>query len=214
MDEEAVAFTELGLLPQYMSLSGPNRVFFNVHADGLGWAIPAALGAQLADRNRLVISMVGDGSYMFTNPTACHQIAKALELPILIIIKNNGMWNAVRRSVVKAYPDGTAAQSNTMPLTSLEPAPNFSMIAQASRAHAEQVLNPQDLPSALQRALRVIREEKRQVLLDLRVQYRINIDELVQYRLLGAGVLFWWRVEGCHWGRSSDHRHSHHFALV
>tara|TARA_B110000879_G_scaffold156733_1_gene202439 strand:+ start:162 stop:689 length:528 start_codon:yes stop_codon:yes gene_type:complete len=169
MDEEAVAFTELGLLPQYMSLSGPNRIFFNVHAGGLGWAIPAALGAQLADRNRLVISVVGDGSYMFANPTACHQIAEALDLPILIIIKNNGMWNAVRRSVVKAYPDGTAAQSNTMPLTSLEPAPNFSMIAQASRAHTEQVLNPHDLPSALQRALRVIREEKRQVLLDLRV---------------------------------------------
>ena len=62
-----------------------------------------------------------------------------------------------------------SAQPNTMPLTSLEPAPNFSMVAQASRAHAEQVLNPQDLPSALQRALRVIREEKRQVLLDLRV---------------------------------------------
>ena len=91
-----MAFTELGLLPQYMSLSGPNRAFFNVHAGGLGWAIPAVLGAQLADRNRLVISMVGDRSYMFTNPTACHQIAKALELPILIIIKNNGMWNAVR----------------------------------------------------------------------------------------------------------------------
>ena len=169
MDEEAVAFTELGLLPQYMSLSGPNRVFFNVHTGGLGWAIPAALGAQLADRNRLVISVVGDGSYMFTNPTACHQIAEALELPILVIIKNNGMWNAVRRSVVKTYPDGTAAQSNTMPLTSLEPAPDFSMIAQASHTYAEQVLNPQHLPSALQRALRVIREEKRQVLLDLRV---------------------------------------------
>ena len=56
-----------------------------------------------------------------------------------------------------------------MPLTSLEPAPNFSMVAQASRAHAEQVLSPQDLPSALHRALRVSREEKRQVLLDLQV---------------------------------------------
>ena len=187
MDEEAVAFTELGLLPQYMSLSGPNRIFFNVHAGGLGWAIPAALGAQLADRNRLVISVVGDGSYMFANPTACHQIAEALDLPILIIIKNNGMWNAVRRSVVKAYPDGTAAQSNTMPLTSLEPAPNFSMVAQASRAHAEQVLNPQDLPSALQRALRVIREEKRQVLLDLRVA-GCGIGSILMdwFKMLGA----------------------------
>ena len=98
MDDRAVAFSELGLLLPAMDLKGPNRVFSNVHAGGLGWAMPAALGAQLADRERLVIACMGDGSYMFANPVACHQIAEALELPILTVIKNNRMWNAVRRS--------------------------------------------------------------------------------------------------------------------
>jgi acetolactate synthase-1/2/3 large subunit len=168
MDEEAIAFSELGLLPAYMTLKGPNRLFNNVHAGGLGWAMPAALGAQLMRPDRLTIACVGDGSYMFANPVACHQIAEALRLPILTIIKNNAMWNAVRRSVVNGYPDGSAAMSNTVPLTSLEPLPDFAAIARASRAHAERIEDGRELPAALQRAVGIIRTEKRQVLLDLR----------------------------------------------
>jgi acetolactate synthase-1/2/3 large subunit len=168
MDEEAVAFSELGLLPAYMTLKGPNRLFNNVHAGGLGWAMPAALGAQLTRPDRLTIACMGDGSYMFANPVACHQIAEALRLPILTIIKNNAMWNAVRRSVVNGYPDGLAAMSNTVLLTSLEPLPDFAAIARASRAHAERIEDGRELPAALQRAVGIIRTEKRQVLLDLR----------------------------------------------
>ncbi len=169
MDESAVAFSELGLLLPHMTLKGPNRVFSNVHAGGLGWAMPAALGAQLADRDRLVIACVGDGSYMFANPVACHQIAEALGLPILTIIKNNAMWNAVRRSVVKGYPDGAAVRQNRIPLTSLEPLPDFTQVAKASRAHAERIERGADLPDALRRAVEIIRTERRQVLLDLSV---------------------------------------------
>ncbi len=169
MDETAVAFSELGLLPGHMDLAGPNRLFLNPHSGGLGWALTAALGAQLADRDRLVIACMGDGSYMFANPVACHQIAEALDLPILTIVKNNAMWNAVRRSVVKGYPDGAAAKANEMPLTSLAPVPDFAAIARASRAHAERVEDGRDLPAALARAVDIIRTERRQVLLDLSV---------------------------------------------
>jgi acetolactate synthase-1/2/3 large subunit len=168
MDDDAVAFSELGLLPAYMDLKGPNRLFNNVHAGGLGWAMPAALGAQIMRPGKLTIACMGDGSYMFANPVACHQIAEALRLPILTIIKNNAMWNAVRRSVVNGYPDGAAATSNTVPLTSLEPLPDFAAIARASRAHAERIEDGRDLPAALQRAVEVIKTENRQVLLDLR----------------------------------------------
>lgn len=169
MDDSAVAFTELGLLLPQMRLRGPNRVFSNVHAGGLGWAMPSALGAQLADRDRLVIACMGDGSYMFANPVSCHQIAEALDLPILTIIKNNAMWNAVRRSVVRGYPDGAAARMNRVPLTSLEPVPDFCSVARASRAHAERVERGADLPAALARAIEIIRTDRRQVLLDLSV---------------------------------------------
>ncbi|CCF18743.1 Acetolactate synthase large subunit [Pseudorhizobium banfieldiae] len=169
MDKNAVVFGELGVVPSAMRIKGPNRIFSNPHSGGLGWALPAALGAQLADRDRLVIACVGDGSYMFANPPACHQIAEALSLPILTIVKNNGMWNAVRRSVINSYPDGVAARSNAMPLTSLEPAPDYSMIAAASRAYVEKVEDGRDLPAALERAVAVIKNERRQAMLDVRV---------------------------------------------
>ena len=168
MDETAIVFSELGVLPGMMQLKGPNRVFANPHSGGLGWAMTAALGAQLADLDRLVISCIGDGSYVFANPTACHQIAEALQLPLLTIIKNNGMWNAVRRSVVDSYPEGVVARTNKMPLTSLEPAPDYLKIAEASRAYTERVEKGEDLPAALARAIKVIREEKRQVLLEIK----------------------------------------------
>ncbi len=168
MDTDAVAFSELGLLPGFLNLQGPNRFFSNVHAGGLGWAMPAALGAQLMRPGKLTIACMGDGSYMFANPVACHQIAEAHQLPILTIIKNNAMWNAVRRSVVNSYPDGSASKANAVPLTSLEPLPDFAAVAAASRAHAERIEDGLDLPAALVRAIDVIRKEKRQVLLDLR----------------------------------------------
>jgi len=169
MDEDAVIFSELGLVPAAMRLKGPNRLFSNPHSGGLGWALPAALGAQLARPGKLTIAAMGDGSYIFANPVDCHQIAEALALPILIIIKNNAMWNAFRRSVVNAYPGGSAAHANRMPLTSLEPLPDFAAIASASRAFAERVETPAALPQALARACAAIKTEGRSALLDVRV---------------------------------------------
>lgn len=168
LDPDAVVFNELGLVPGVMRLQGPNRLFTNPHSGGLGWAFPAALGAQLADRDRLVVAAMGDGSYIFANPVACHQIAEALQLPLLIILKN-GMWNAVRRSVIKGYPDGAAVKRNEVPLTSLSPLPDFTAVAGASRAHAERVTQAADLPAALARAINVIRNERRHALLDVTV---------------------------------------------
>jgi acetolactate synthase-1/2/3 large subunit len=169
MDERAVVFSELGVVPSAMKLSGSNRVFTTPHSGGLGWGVPAALGAQLADRDRMCIACVGDGSYIFANPVACHQIAEALALPILLIVKNNGTWNAVRRAVKSSYPEGAASRMNVMPLTSLEPAPDYTMIARASRAYAERVEHGGDLPAALARARHFIRTERRHALLELRV---------------------------------------------
>lgn len=169
LGESGIAFSELGLLPGMMNLRGQNRLFSNVHAGGLGWAMPAALGAQLANRDRLVVAAMGDGSYIFANPVACHQVAEAQELPILTVVKNNAMWNAVRRSVVNSYPEGAAARANEMPLTSLEPLPDFCTVASASRAHVARVTRGADLPGALAEAVRVIREDRRQALVDVRV---------------------------------------------
>ncbi|MDH3741971.1 MAG: thiamine pyrophosphate-requiring protein, partial [Hyphomicrobiales bacterium] len=131
---DARIFVELGCDPSTMSLAGGNRYFSHAPAGGLGWGLPAALGAALADRDRLAVACIGDGSYMFANPVACHQIAEANALPILTIVFNNGVWNAVRKTTKMMYPDGRAVRMNTMPMSSLDPSPDYAMIAAASRA--------------------------------------------------------------------------------
>ena len=95
-----------------------NSWFQVPHSGGLGWAFPCALGAQLAEPDRLCVATMGDGSYIFSNPTACHQIAEALALAVLVVVLNNAEWGAVRSSVTLLYPDGYASRANVMPLTS------------------------------------------------------------------------------------------------
>ena len=75
---------------------------------------------------------------MFANPVACHQIAEALGLPVLVLVLNNREWGAVRKSVLGTYPDGYASRENQMPLVSLDPSPDFSLVARASRAWTAQ----------------------------------------------------------------------------
>ncbi|WP_260349949.1 thiamine pyrophosphate-dependent enzyme [Alloyangia mangrovi] len=143
--------------------------FQEPHSGGLGWSFPAALGAQLAEPERICVATLGDGSYMFANPVACHQIAEALALPILIVILNNAEWGAVRASVSGLYPDGAASRANAMPLTGLSPSPDFCKVAEASNAFARAVETPAELRPTLDEALRVIREERRCALLNVRI---------------------------------------------
>ena len=114
---------------------------------------------------------MGDGCYMFANPVACHQVAEALHLPILVVVMNNGIWNAVRRAALAVYPTGEAAKQPVLPITSLSPSPDFAKIAEASRGWAENVEKGADLPGAIQRALQVINTEKRQALLNVQVSF-------------------------------------------
>jgi len=165
----ASVFHELGCPLSPLDLEDHNSYFQEPHSGGLGWGLPAALGAQLADRERLVFATMGDGSYMFANPTACHQVAEALELPVITLVLNNEEWGAVRHSVEGLYKGGRAAKSNDVPLTSLRPSPDFTRTAEASRAYTETVTDGRDLPAALDRAIRVATEEKRQVLLNIAI---------------------------------------------
>lgn len=166
---KASVFHELGCPLSPLDLEDHNSYFQEPHSGGLGWGLPAALGAQLADRERLVFATMGDGSYMFANPTACHQVAEALELPVITLVLNNEEWGAVRHSVEGLYKGGRAAKSNDVPLTALRPSPDFTRTAGASRAYTETVADGHDLPAALERAIKVATEEKRQVLLNIAI---------------------------------------------
>lgn len=170
LPRDAILFSELGCDPSVMGFAEPGSYFGFPPSGGLGWGLPAALGAQLAHPDRTVVATVGDGSYLFANPPACHQVAEALGLPVLTVVFNNGLYNAVHKTTKMVYPQGYAARANDMPLTSLQPAPDYVMLARASRAHGERVAEPDALAPAIARALAVVRGERRQALLEVVVR--------------------------------------------
>jgi acetolactate synthase-1/2/3 large subunit len=167
---KASVFHELGCPLPPLELEDHKSYFQEPHSGGLGWGFPAAIGGQLADRDRLVFATMGDGSYLFANPTVCHQVCEALELPVITLVLNNEEWGAVRHSVEGLYKGGLASKTNDVPLTSLRPSPDFTKTAEASRAYTETVTEGADLLAALDRAIRVATEEKRQVLLNIAIE--------------------------------------------
>jgi acetolactate synthase-1/2/3 large subunit len=105
----------------------------------------------------MVLSVLGDGAYMFANPTACHYVAQMQKLPVLTVIYNNALYGAVRRATLDMFGTGVAAQGDGRLLADL-PAPNFEKIVLAHDGHGERVERPADLPAALRRAAAAVRD--------------------------------------------------------
>lgn len=161
--------SELGCPFELLGLTDHGSWRQEPHSGGLGWGFPCAMGIKLAEPDRLVVATMGDGSYMFANPVACHHVAEAHNIPILTVVLNNAGYGAVRNSVRDMYPTGYAAKAEEIPLTGLSPSPDFAHVARACRAHAETVTDGAALPAALARAIHVVTVEQRQALLDVHV---------------------------------------------
>src|SRR5438552_94033 len=167
IDDKTILVDEYDFDPTQGCFRTPGTYFGSSPAGGLGWGLGAALGAKLAAPDKTVICCVGDGAYIFGAPTAAHFVSRAYNLPALFVIFNNRAWNAVKRAVRSHAPTGAGVKAATMPLSDLEPAPDYEMVCRASGGHAERVEDPAALPEALARALKVVRDEMRQALLNV-----------------------------------------------
>jgi len=148
---DTIIVNELGVPMDFLDLSMPGTFIGTSSAGGLGFGLGAALGARFGAPDRDVILIVGDGSYMFGNPVAAHFVARAMELPILVVVNNNRRWHAVHRSTLAMYPDGESSQVPLMPLVDLGPSPDFEKVAESCGAYGERVEDPAGLAAALQR---------------------------------------------------------------
>jgi acetolactate synthase-1/2/3 large subunit len=73
----------------------------------------------------------------------------------------------VHRSTLSIYPKGVASGEKQPPFATLEPSPRFEHVVQASGGYGERVTEPTKLMPALERALKVVKEEKRQAVLNV-----------------------------------------------
>ena len=169
--EDAIVVNEYPLRLEHCPRGRPGSYFGLSPAGGLGWGFGAALGAKLAAPERLVVATLGDGAYVFANPTACHWVAQVDALPILVVVFNNGFYGAVRNATLDLYKNGVAARDGARMLADLGPSPAYEMLAQASGGHGARVEKPGELLPALQQAVTVVTREKRQALVNVICRY-------------------------------------------
>jgi acetolactate synthase-1/2/3 large subunit len=166
-DDDTVVIRESALAQPFFKVTQPGTCFNAGAASGLGWGMGAALGAKLATPNKLVIGTEGDGAYMFSNPVSAHYVAAEQDLPILTVMFNNGIWNAVRRSTVGLTPDGYAAKSNRPPATMLDGITKYEKAVEMVDGYGERVTDPDDLIPALERGIKAVMVERRQALINV-----------------------------------------------
>ncbi len=164
-DGSTVLLNEYDLMAHQAEISQPGSFYGSPMSSGLGWCFGAGLGVKLARPESTPIICMGDGVYHFTGATACHFVAQ--RLPVVAIVFNNQCWNAVKRSVTDLYPKGWAARKNHFVLTDLEPSPSYEKIVEGFGGYGEKVEDPKEMVPALGRAIRAVREEKRQALLNV-----------------------------------------------
>jgi acetolactate synthase I/II/III large subunit len=118
----------------------------------LGWAGGAAVGTKLAAPGRTVVSLVGDGSYLFGVPASAQWLARRQAAPSLTVILDNQGWRAPFLSTSAVHPDGEAVRTGFS--ASFQPEADLAGVAAAAGgAHARTVTAASALPPALREAL-------------------------------------------------------------
>ncbi|MCL6648098.1 MAG: thiamine pyrophosphate-requiring protein [Chloroflexi bacterium] len=123
----------------------------------LGWALGAAVGVKLAEPERLVVAVMGDGTFVYGCPTAALWAADVQQTPFLTVINNNRQHAATRNALRMGYPESYAERTGSWPGILIDPPPDYAAIARACRAHGETVDRPEELEPALRRAIAAVR---------------------------------------------------------
>jgi acetolactate synthase-1/2/3 large subunit len=108
----------------------------------MGYGLPAAIAAKLVHPERTVVNVAGDGCFMMS----AQELATAVryELPIIILVVNNGIYGSIRAHQESHYPERVIATDLTNP--------DFVAFARSFGAYAERIETTEAFPAALERA--------------------------------------------------------------
>ncbi len=129
--------------------SGPGEYHF-ARGGGLGWGMGAAAGAKLADRERPVVALVGDGSACYAPQalwTAAHE-----GLGVVVIILNNREYQILKHGALSMA--GFAAKEKVFPgMDITSPEVNFEGLARAFGAGYSRAERLEDIGTLIRQAL-------------------------------------------------------------
>ena len=130
---------------------------------GLGFSGGIALGLKLAQPERTVVQIVGDGTFYFSNPQSSLAVGRQYKLPVLTVVLDNTGWAAVKEATLRVYPEGEAKASADYGAV-LAPDMDFAKVAEAAGAHGELVSDPDAVEGAIARCLAALQGGRSAVL--------------------------------------------------
>ena len=139
------ALTTAASLPAYMHVRDRHAYFGNV-SGGIGWGIAAAVGIQLAQPERKVVALLGDGSAMYSIQalwTAAHQ-----KLPITFVIFNNGGYRIIKQRLKLFH-----STDRFIGMDFVDPPIEFAALARSLGMQACRVETPDSFKTAYGNAL-------------------------------------------------------------
>ncbi|MFJ8247137.1 thiamine pyrophosphate-dependent enzyme [Peribacillus asahii] len=131
-----------GWLSRYYRFEQENS-YIGPTSGAMGYGLPAAIGAKVAQPDRNVVSFSGDGGFMMTMQEL--ETAVREKIPVISIVVNNNMYGTIRAHQEKHFPNRVIATELTNP--------NFAELAKLFGAHGERVEKNEDFIPALERAL-------------------------------------------------------------
>ncbi|MGD8409402.1 MAG: biosynthetic-type acetolactate synthase large subunit [Desulfobacterales bacterium] len=145
---EAIITTEVGQnqmwAAQYYHFDQPNHFITSGGLGCMGFGLPAAIGAQTACPDKLVVDIAGDGSIQMN----IQEMATAVQsgLPVKVVILNNAYLGMVRQWQELFYGRRYAC-------TGMDCAPDFVKLAEAYGALGLRATKPQEVEAVLKEGL-------------------------------------------------------------
>lgn len=144
-------------IPSLLKMNRPGS-YFASGGSNLGWGINAAIGAKLADPESEVITLTGDGCFVFGVPSSAYWMAGTYGTPHLTVIYNNGGWCSPKLSTLGVHPEGIAKQNDSYWVTVGRGARLADIAEATGGAEAFAVADRALLSETLKRALQTVRE--------------------------------------------------------
>jgi acetolactate synthase I/II/III large subunit len=147
---KAIITTEVGQnqmwAAQYYHFDRPDHFITSGGLGTMGFGLPAAIGAQMAQPDKLVVDIAGDGSIQMNIQEMA--TAVAFNLPVKIVILNNCYLGMVRQWQELFYEKNYAC-------TCMDNAPDFVKLAEAFGAVGLRATKPEEVEAVLKRGLAI-----------------------------------------------------------
>jgi acetolactate synthase-1/2/3 large subunit len=145
--------THVAGVREYLPLNRPNT--FYCRQGGLGQGLGLGLGLKLAQPDKPVVILIGDGAFLYNPALQALGASRDFKLPILIVVFDNQKYAAMQGNTKSNYPSGAAVETDTFFGVHID-GPDYAEIAKLFGGHGERVTDPARLAGAIEDAQKAV----------------------------------------------------------